>query len=220
MQTCDPAETIASAFKGNRWLQGYVRGKLRADPVFHQACKAMSQGSLPVVDLGCGLGLLGMWLRLHGIAREYRGCDLGGWKITAGKQAVARLGMGDLALEEADMCHFRLEGPSVICVFDVIHYLGRKEQSDFLRSLAAAACKGSLVLLRTGVKHCGWRSWVTVAEEWWTRSTGWIQGGRVNFPRLDELESLFETEGCRVRIRPLWGRTPFSSHWLEVCGRD
>lgn len=220
MKTADSAESIARACGGGRWLRGYVKGKLRSDPVFGEALAAVQRHSLPITDLGCGLGLLGLWVRAHGVELPYRGCDLGGWKIAAGNEAAKRLEFRDFAIEEADMCQFPLPSPSVVCAFDVIHYLPVSAQLPFLQRLAGAARDGSVVLLRTGVKGCGLRTAATLAEEWWTRATGWIRGGRVNFPRLEELSRVFEAANCRVECRPLWGRTPFSSHWLEVSARE
>ena len=213
------AEQIAEAIGGGRWLRGYVRGKLTTDPVFGAAWEALRGGEGVVVDLGCGLGLSGLWLRQHGLDRAYRGCDLAAWKIAAGRQAAAVLEAKDFSLEAADMTQFPLEGARAVCAFDVRHYLEPAEQRDFVRRLAGAARGGALVLVRTGVRGCGWRSAVTLAEEWWTRLSGWIRGGSLNFPRLDDLRSDFEAAGCRVSVRPCWGRTPFSSHWLEVTAR-
>lgn len=197
-----------------------MTGKLRCDPVFNAAAAAVGHSRLPIVDLGCGLGLLGMWLRSHAIEMPYRGYDLTSWKVAAGNAAAARLGFKDIRLEEGDMCSVSLPGDCLVCAFDVIHYLQTSTQLALLRDLSDVAKRGSIVLIRTGVKACGWRTQATVLEEWWTRATGWIRGGHANFPRLKELVRFFESDGCRVSFRPLWGNTPFSSHWFEISGRD
>lgn len=211
---------IAQAFAGSRWLRGYVRGKLAGDPVFSAAAKMIVHRPGAVVDLGCGLGLLGLWLRSNGWSDSYRGCDLGGWKIDAGRQAARRLAFGGMVLEEADMLQFQMDGAATVCAFDVLHYLTEANQKLFLRRLAGAARCGAVVLLRTGVRGCGWRTGATLLEEWWTRATGWIRGGAVAFPALDYVVGSFEESGCKVESRPLWGGTPFSSHWIEVSGKD
>ena len=213
------AEDIARACEGGRWLRGYIKGKLRADPVFAAGEAAVAECGGPVVDLGCGLGLFGMWLRARGHAEPYRGCDLGGWKIRAGNEAASRLGCSDFAIIEGDMLELPLEGAGCVCAFDVLHYLPQDGQERLIGRLAAAARGGAVVLIRTGVRGCGWRSWATILEELWTRATGWIGGGRINFPGLADLVAAFEKQGCRVEARPLWGKTPFSSHWLKVCAR-
>ena len=210
------ADTIAAAVGGSGWLRGYVRGKLGSDPVFEAGRAVVERVGGPVVDLGCGLGLFGLWLRQHGRNFSYRGCDLGVWKIEAGRRAAERLGYEDFRLEVADMRDFGLEGAKVVCAFDVIHYLDAAGQTVLVERLVEAARRGGTVLIRTGVRGCGWRSAVTRLEEWWTRASGWIRGGAINFPQLEDLRSRFMAAGCHVEVRPLWGNTPFSSHWLEV----
>lgn len=210
------AAQIAAAFGPSRWLQGYVKGKLSSDPVFAAALEALAGDGGEIVDLGCGLGLTGLWLRRHGVVRPYVGCDLAAWKIEAGRRAARRLQARGWRLEVADMTEFPFHTPAAVCAFDVLHYLGPEKQRALVDRLAAAAGGGAVVMLRTGVRGCGWRSAVTLVEEWWTRASGWIRGGSVNFPRLEDLVRQFEGAGCAVAARPCWGRTPFSSHWLQV----
>lgn len=216
MSTNASIEKIAAAYRGGRWLRGYIKGKLRADPVFAAGAATASECRGPVVDLGCGLGLFGMWLRVQGAVQPYHGCDLSGWKIREGRTAAQRLGFADVFLEEGDMISFPLEGAACVCAFDVLHYLSTEAQAQLIQRLVAAARDGAVILLRTGVRGCGWRSGFTVLEELWTRGTGWIGAGKINFPHREDLVTAFEEQGCEVTVRPLWGRTPFSSHWLQV----
>lgn len=217
MHAMNAAGQIAEAIGGSRWLRGYVRGKLSHDPVFEEARRALADCRGPVVDLGCGLGLLGFWLRAHGCACPYAGCDLSGWKIETGRAAAALRGEREWRMEVADITAFPLGGAAAICAFDVIHYLDPEKRGHLTTGLAAAARAGAKVYLRTGVRGCGWRSALTLAEEIWTRWSGWIRGGRVDFPDLAAVCGAFEQSGCRIaEARPLWGRTPFSSYWIEV----
>lgn len=212
-----PAERIANVFQGSRWLKGYIKGKLNADPVFDKGLAALRHRQGRVIDLGCGLGLFAMWLRVHGCLIPVLGCDLGRWKVETGMLAAQQLGFREIELVHQDMTQISLAHASTICAFDVLHYLPQAQQNSLVKSLAEAARNGSLVLIRTGVRGLGWRSTLTVLEELWTRITGWIRGGEVNFPCLENLVAAFETEGCRVKVEPLWGRTPFSSYWLEIA---
>lgn len=41
-----------------RWLQGYVHGKLRSDPVYAAAAGEIAVRPAPVLDVGCGIDLL------------------------------------------------------------------------------------------------------------------------------------------------------------------
>lgn len=169
-----------------------------------------------VVDLGCGLGLLALWLRHHGNAQRMVGYDQSEWKVAAGMEAARRLGYDAVELHRGDMLGADLSGADAVCAFDVLHYLEPTQQREFLKKLAVAAKSGARVLIRTGVRGSGWRSWLTVLEEVCTRVVGWIRGGSFNFPTLAQLETFFRDEGCSIESRPLWGRTPFSSYWLVI----
>jgi len=213
------ARMISEAFQRGHWLRGYIRGKLLADPVFDTALESIQRKGGAVIDLGCGLGLLGLWIKIYGSHVSYTGCDLGGWKIDEGRVAAERMGYRDFTLHDADMLEFPLENASVICAFDVLHYLSAEQQRKLIRRLAQAAKAGSLVLIRNGVRGCGWRSLITLLEEWWTRCSGWISGGQINFPSLESLITEFENADCSVEARPLWGGTPFSSYLIRVVSR-
>jgi SAM-dependent methyltransferase len=211
-----PEERIASGFPRSRWLRGYIRGKLKSDPVFDKGLASVAAQTGRIIDLGCGLGLFAFWLREHGCQQPFFGCDLAKWKVEAGMRAVHQLGLQNIELHHRDMAETPLLNASAVCAFDVLHYLSFERQGVLVRSMAAAARKGAVVLIRTGVRGLGWRSMITSVEEHWTRMTGWISGGEANFPFLEDLVLAFEKEGCSVKAEPLWGRTPFSSHWFEI----
>jgi cyclopropane fatty-acyl-phospholipid synthase-like methyltransferase len=213
------AQEIASAVTTGPWLKGYVRGKLNTDPVFNQGLVALCGCDGSIADLGCGLGLFGLWARKHGFENPYSGCDLSRWKIEAGQQAAQKMGLSHYALRVGDMSSFDIGDAALVLAFDVIHYLDSQAQVRLYERLAQVAQSGSTVLIRTGVMGCGWRTAVTLAHEWWTRASRWIQGGRVNFPQSEVIVSAFETRDCSVEQRPLWGRTPFSSHLFEIRRR-
>ena len=85
-----------------------------------------------------------------------------------------------------------------------------------LERLADAAEAGSLVLIRTAFKGVGLRYALTLIQEWWTRATGWIRGGAINFPVRRELLGYFKNRGLKVSVTPLWGKTPFASELIVI----
>src|SRR3546814_13644134 len=71
---------LASAFLPphkvrNRWDYHYIRSKLSTDPLYPGALRALRGSTAPVMDLGCGLGLLAHALRQDGQAMPYYGVD-------------------------------------------------------------------------------------------------------------------------------------------------
>jgi len=211
---------ISRAYGTSRWLRGYVRGKIGWDPVFPLARREIVNRQQPVVDIGCGLGLLGISRRAAGITVRYRGTDLSAWKINMAKEAVRYYGFDDAGFDVCDALNTPIPPGATVCLIDVLHYLDSRDQQTLLLHLAEAAEAGSLVLIRTGLRGTGWRYAATLIEEYWTRATGWIRGGKINFPTRGALLRVFEERGLQAEISPLWGRTPFASHLLKVEGRS
>lgn len=210
------ATRIAEAYHDGHWLQGYIAGKLSNDPLFEEGLSVLRERKGKVIDLGCGLGLLALWLREHGDEASYLGCDLDAWKIEAGRRAVIRLGYQDIEFVTGDMLELPVNGATTICAFDVFHYLPLAMQEQMIQKLARAAQQGALVLIRTGVRGCGWRSGVTLLQEWWIRASGWIPSGNGTLPQLEEMVRKFETLDCSVEVQPLHGNMPFSNYWLKI----
>ncbi len=49
------------------WLKGYVRGKLRINPIYGVVFECFCGSSLPILDLGCGLAILPFYLCHRGL---------------------------------------------------------------------------------------------------------------------------------------------------------
>lgn len=207
---------IARAYGRSRWLRGYVAGKVGTDPVFKTAWKFISMRRQPVLDIGCGLGLLGISMRGAGLTERYRGFDTSAWKVNLGKEAMRHFGFEELGFEVRDALSVQIPEGATVCMFDVLHYLSPPDQKLMLEHLAKAAEAGSLILLRTTFKDAGWRYLVTLLEEWWTRVSGWISGGEANFPRRRELVSFFKNRGLGIGVTPLWGKTPFGGELVVI----
>jgi len=118
-----------------------------------------------------------------------------------------------------DALSTRIPPGATVCMFDVLHYLKPEDQQRMLHRLAEAAEQGSLVLIRSALKGAGWRYVATLLEEWWTRATGWIRGGEINFPTRKQIVDVFEGRGLQTEVFPLWGCTPFASHLVKIHPR-
>ena len=72
---------IARAFLPARWYGSryhyyYTQAKLRSDPLYPGVVDALRGTTAPLLDLGCGIGLLAHALRASSVAMTYRGCLL------------------------------------------------------------------------------------------------------------------------------------------------
>lgn len=204
-------EKITGFFKGSRWLQGYVRGKLRTDPAYRAVLAEMQRRPRPLLDIGCGLGLLAFYLREHGVTERIVGADSDASKIARAAEIAAREYDG-LAFSVGDARDVAGEYGAVV-LLDVLHYLDDAGRRKLLEDLAARVPAGGWVIIRNAPKDGSWRYRLTYLEELFVRSVGWIRAeGVINFPTRDEVASPFRACGFEEEIRPLWGGTPFNSY--------
>lgn len=204
-------EKIANHFTGSRWLQGYVRGKLRTDPAYRAVLDLLRQHPQSVLDIGCGLGLLSFYLRENGFREPVLGVDSDAKKIAKAGDIAAAHYKG-LTFEPTDAREVSVNYSAVV-MLDVLHYLNAEAQRSLLQAVAEKIPPGGIVIIRNTPRDSSWRYILTWMEEVFVRVVGWIRGaGIIHFPTVEEVADPFRQRGYGEEIRPLWGRTPFNSH--------
>lgn len=205
------AERIGGRFR-SRFHGGYARSKLRMDPAFAAVAAHLGTATVPVLDIGCGLGLLGFWLRERGYAGPYLGLDLDAGKIAAA-QALADAHYRDLTFRVGDAR--ALAGfTGHVVMLDVLHYLERSEQQALLAEAACRVAPGALLLIRNVLREPGWRFRATVAEEGFIRLIRWLGSPPRHYPTRTEIEQALAAAGLACTVTPMWGRTPFNSYFI------
>lgn len=200
-------ERIASRFS-RRSHAGYARGKLRHDPVYAAAATWIGSDSMPLLDIGCGLGLLGFYLRERGWHGAYHGLDFDAGKIAAARTAAADLAQFQLDDERAQTL------PAFaghVALIDVLHYLPREEQATLLQEAAARVAPGALLIVRSVLRMPGWRFQLTRLEERFIHAIGWVASPALYFPKREEIEAPLQLAGLCANVQPLWQGTPFNS---------
>ncbi len=204
---------IAARFD-NPLLRAYIAGKLASDPLYEAATAIVREKPLPVLDIGCGIGLLGHFLHAAGAGCRYTGVDHDLRKIEAGRIALRRA-----RLEQAmDLVH--ADAASIapakghVALLDVLHYLPAARQPELLATAASHLAPGGSLILRNVVREANWRFRFTVAEEVWLKVSGLIRGGAQYFPDADDIRRPLEAQGLTVAMRRLHGRTPFNSYLI------
>jgi 2-polyprenyl-3-methyl-5-hydroxy-6-metoxy-1,4-benzoquinol methylase len=198
----------------NHLQRGYVRGKLAGDPVYAATATLVAGTTLPLLDIGCGIGLLGLYLHALGHAQPYLGVDHDARKIAAGQQAVQRAGLDALMnLRHADVAELPpMHGH--VALLDVLHYLPAARQSPLLQEAARHLASDGCLIIRNVLREPNWRFHATRVEEFFLRTSGWIPGGAQHYPSADELRTPLQDAGLHVHIEPLHGRTPFNSYLI------
>jgi SAM-dependent methyltransferase len=212
----DEAAIIAriAARYARREHRSYARGKLRWDPAFRAVAPLFEASARPLLDIGCGLGLLGQYLREHGFRARYLGVDLDARKI-AEAQAAAHDALAFSVAAATGLPEFRGD----VAMIDVLHYLPAGHQQLALAQAAARVPAGGLIVIRNVVRDASWRFRATVAEEHFIRALRWMRYAATHYPERDEIEAPLRATGFSTEVRPLWGRTPFNSY-LFIARRD
>jgi SAM-dependent methyltransferase len=217
----ESAQAIAHAFLpgnvfGSRWDHYYVRAKLGSDPLYPGVCDALRGTVAPVLDLGCGLGLLGHALRAQGIALPYRGFDNDAGKIARAQRAAARAGLREVEFAAVDLSREYPAHRGSVAILDVLQFLPPEAQTRTLEAAMAMLTPGAKLVIRTGLDDGGRRACITHAVDVFSRVLGWMNAGPSRYPDADDLRARFAAAGLRAEFAPLFGNTPFNN-WRVVA---
>ena len=210
-----PAMRAAERFRHSRVLHGYAKGKSRWDPAYATVADLLKVSPRPLLDIGCGVGLLAAYLRESGCRQPILGIEPDEEKIRVAVERVAGA-YPSLAFRVGD-ARALPEFSGDIVMLDVLHYMGPDVQRSVLEQIASRVCPGGRALIRTTFRDGSWRYYATMIEEAFVRLSGWIRGGRCHFPTHEEVTAPFQGPDWKTTVRPMWGRTPFNSHLVEVC---
>lgn len=199
----------------DRTYRIYARSKLRWDPVFAAVGPLLAESPLPLLDIGCGIGLLGQYLRELGSGVRYLGLDLDARKIAAAERAAGGV---DLAFASGDADRLP-EFRGNVALIDVLHYLPADAQRRLLLDAGRRVAEGGMLVIRNVLRDPGWRFRLTVIEEAASHLLGWIRSPIGHYPSREEITAPLVEAGLRVHVESLWGRTPFNSY-LIVARRE
>lgn len=195
-------------FRSNDYFYFYSRGKLALDPAYPATLESLRQSRLPLMDIGCGIGLLGACLRELGHTAPIVGVDLDAKKIATAQELFARDGM---EFHARDAREFPPHQGDVV-MMDVLHYFTDEDQRKLLERVAASVAPGGTAYIRTTVNEPGWRFTMTRLEEHFVHRIGWIPSYGSNFATMEEVEGPLRAAGLEGKSRPMWGWTPFNSY--------
>ena len=201
-------ERVAALFQA-RWLRHYVSSKLRSDPVFAAAFELLKESHEPLLDVGCGVGLLAFYLRERGLNLPVVGLDTDSRKIRQGADAAQRY--RGIELIEHDVRNALPAFRGNVAVLDVVHYLAPADQRILLAELAARVAPGAMLLLRDAPREPTARFWMTYAGERFAQTISWNIGTPLHFPTRESIDAAFDPREFTREERPAWGGTPFNN---------
>ena len=220
---------IAQAFLpdhalGNRWDHYYARAKLGSDPLYPGICEALRGTTAPLLDLGCGLGLLAHALRAQGLTLPYHGVDNDARKIARARRAALRAGLDDASFATVDLARVPLREAcgahrGSVALLDVLQFIPPEAQARTLDAAIALLAPGAKLVIRTGLADGSSRARVTRAVDVFSRVVGWMNAGPSRYPDAEKLRARFDAAGLQAEFTPLYGATPFNN-WRVVATKS
>lgn len=188
-------------------LRAYARWKVRADPAYDAVLHRLRGRDEPLLDLGCGIGLLPFYLREHGVQASIIGIDFDQRKVDVARRAATRY--RDIDFIAGDARSALPEGRNVV-MLDLLHYLDEESRARILANTARAVPPGGIVVIRQGIRDASWRYRLTSAVDALGRILRWMKAEHLQYPAREEIAAAFA--GFDAEIAPAWGRTPYNNY--------
>ena len=202
---------IAQRFLPSRHHYWYCLGKLTLDPLYEIVCTALRNERAPLLDVGCGLGLLLHCLRASGCAAPYVGVDNDGAKLDLARRAAS--GLSAARFELCDLSRAFPAHRGSVALLDVLQYLEPDEQQALLRRATQCLTPDATLIMRGGLDDGSWRASLTRLADRFGHAVRWMGPSFKAQPKPEELAAALQSHGLRADFRPAWGRTPFNN-WL------
>lgn len=220
----EDARAIARAFApqrpwGHRGDYYYALFKLRSDPLYPGVLEALRGSSAPLLDLGCGLGLLAHALRRDGQFMPYRGVDNDGSKIQRGRVAAERTALAQAQFERVDLLATVPEHHGNVTLLDVLQYLPAAAQPALLQRAAGMLGPHGRLVIRMAEPDHSRRGVMSRVADRAANLIGWMRSRPRDYLDVATVQAQLQQAGLSVSVSPLYGNTPFNN-WLLVAQRD
>ena len=192
------------------WLKGYVRGKLRIDPMYGVVFDYLHRSNLPILDLGCGVGILLYYLRHRGLQLRMTGLDWDAGRIAVAQQ-IAKTDYQNLSFIHQD-ARKPMKFQGHVTMLDLLHYLDDIDQGRLLTMVATRIAPGAAAIIRQCPRDASIRFKLTNVVERIGHALCWHKGSTIMFPTRDTIAQPFRERGFIEEIIPMWGRTPCNNY--------
>lgn len=192
----------------------YTRSKILTDPLYGGVYRELEFSKLPLLDIGCGLGILAMYLRERGWMNPVSGFDYDGEKIRNGEVMIARGGYADISLQQGDARTGLPDHRGDVTILDIMQFFNEDEQTALLSEASKRVAPNGRLIIRSGLKDRNARFFVTWLVDVFAKCMLWMKAAPIHYPRAEFFQRVLEDQGLKVEIRPFWGGTPFNNYMI------
>lgn len=208
---------IAARYLPSRPHYWYALAKLATDPLYGAVRRVFEQTQAPLLDLGCGIGLLPQCLRASGFDFEYRGTDIDAGKIDIARAAASKGGLQGLSFEAGDLSMQFPDHRGSVALLDVLQYFDAAARDELVHKAARCISSTGRLIIRAGLDDRNWRAAITRGADRIGHLTRWMQTPPRSQPSRADLQKLLASHGLECEFQPLSGNLPFNN-WL-IMGR-
>lgn len=212
------AKEIAGCFS-SPFHRKYSEWKLRLDQLYQRVAETLQGRDQPVLDLGCGLGLLAFYLRKQGLKQPILGLDFDKKKIAAAKKA-ADLFPPTPQFQLADLHGDWPAHSGSVALLDVLHYVAVGKRPALLRSAAERTAVGGALIIRSGIADGSRQHLFTQTIDRLAAMLFWMKSGPASYPTQDWLEKVLAESGLELETAlPPAGNSPFNNYMFIFTRR-
>jgi 2-polyprenyl-3-methyl-5-hydroxy-6-metoxy-1,4-benzoquinol methylase len=178
------------------------------------AVAAQMPASGRILEVGCGHGLLSLYLALESPDREVVGVDVDEDKLDAARAAAAGAGLAATfeVVAGADLP----AGPwAGIAIVDVLYLLSADDQRSLLRSCGRMLLSGGVLAVKEMALAPRWKAtWNRLQETAAVKLLGITEGEDLTFLAPADMAAAMADGGLTVRDRPIHRGYPHPHHLL------
>lgn len=210
----DTVRELAGLFP-THWERHYAAAKMKTDPLYPAVERELNGTALPLLDIGCGIGLLALYLRASQHAYPILGFDYDERKIVSARSATLSSDQSAISFEVGDARCNLPDHRGNVTILDILQFFTPDEQQRLLQAAAERVPHGGKLVIRSTIRTASWRYRTTVCGDFIAKFSFWMKAAPTHYPTREDFARALEDYGS-LTIRPLWGRTPFNNHLIVL----
>lgn len=178
------------------------------------AVAAQLPGAGRILEVGCGHGLLSLYLALTSAERTVVGIDVDETKLAAARAAAAGAGL-DASFDRVAGAELP-DGPwAGIAIVDVLYLLAAADQLALLRRCAELTAPGGTLVVKEMALEPRWKAtWNRAQETASVKLLGITEGEQLTFLAPADMAAAMAAGGVTVHDRPIHRGYPHPHHLL------